>query len=198
MREHETRQKCAIQNGTVPLRFNTKARMVGGVFAAYVKELVMPGFKRFVSLTAAAAMLACAPMLPAVAGGHGFGHVHGWGLGRGLVGAVVGLATLPLVIASAAIAASVPDPGYASGAVDGPRGYAPAPGVYAAPAYAAPPYYAPPVYYPRAPVYYPAPRAYYAPRGYAAPRAYAGPASGRGYHGGYGSDRSGGYAYPHR
>ena len=158
----------------------------------------MPGFKRFVSLTAAAAMLACAPMLPAVAGGHGFGHVHGWGLGRGLVGAVVGLATLPLVIASAAIAASVPDPGYASGAVDGPRGYAPAPGVYAAPAYAAPPYYAPPVYYPRAPVYYPAPRAYYAPRGYAAPRAYAGPASGRGYYGGYGSYRSGGYAYPHR
>src|ERR1700722_13377935 len=193
MREHETRQKCAIQNGTVPLRFNTKARMVGGVFAAYVKELVMPGFKRFVSLTAAAAMLACAPMLPAVAGGHGFGHVHGWGLGRGLVGAVVGLATLPLVIASAAIAATVPDPGYASGAVDGPRGYAPAPQGYAAP----PPYYAPaPVYYPRAPVYYPAPRAYYAPRAYAAPRTYSAPAA-RGY-GGYGSYRSGGYAYPRR
>jgi hypothetical protein len=120
----------------------------------------MPGFKRFVGLTAATAMLACAPILPAVAGGHGFGHVHGWGLGRGLVGAVVGLATLPLVVASAAIAATVPDPGYASGAVDGPRGYA--------------------------------------PRGYAAPRAYSAPASGRGYYGGYGSYRSGGYAYPHR
>jgi hypothetical protein len=172
------------------LRFNNEARMVDGVFEAYVKELVMPGFKRFVSLTAATVLLVCAPILPAVAGGHGFGHVHGWGLGRGLVGAVVGLATLPLVIASAAIAASVPEPGYASGAVDGSRGYA------------APPYYAPPaVYYPRAPVYYPAPRAsyapraYYAPRGYAAPRAYSAPASGRG---GYGSYRSGGYAYPHR
>src|SRR3984957_881016 len=188
-----------ILNGTVPLRFNSEARMVDTVFEAYVKELVMPGFKRFASLTAAAAMLACAPIHPAVAGGHGFGHVHGWGLGRGLVGAVVGLATLPLVIASAAIAASVPDPGYASGAVDGPRGYAPAPGVYAAPAYAAPPYYAPPVYYyPRPPAYYPAPRAYYAPRGYAAPRAYSAPGSGRGYYGGYGSYRSGGYAYPHR
>jgi hypothetical protein len=187
-----------IQNGTVPLRFDDEARMVDGVFEAYVKELVMPGFKRFVSLAAVAAMLACAPMLPAVAGGHGFGHFHGWGLGRGLVGAVVGLATLPLVIASAAIAASVPDPGYASGAVDGPRGYAPAPGVYAAPAYAAPPYYAPPpAYYPRPPVYYPT-RTYYAPRGYAAPRAYSAPASGRSYYGGYGSYRSGGYAYPHR
>ncbi len=186
-----------ILNGTVPLRFNYEARMVAGVFKAYVKELVMPGFKRFVSLAAATALLSCAPILPAVAG-HGFGHVHGWGLGRGLVGAVVGLATLPLVIASAAIAATVPDPGYASGAVDGPRGYAPAPGVYAAPAYAAPPYYAPPpVYYPRPPVYYPAPRAYYAPRGYAAPRAYS-PGSGRGYYGGNGSYRSGGYAYPHR
>lgn len=193
-----------IHNVTVPLRFINEARMVEGVFKAYVKELVMPGFKRFVGLAAATAMLACAPVLPAVAGGHGFGHVHGWGLGRGLVGAVIGLATLPLVIASAAIAATVPDPGYASGAVDGPRGYAPAPGVYAAPAYAspayaAPPYYAPPpVYYPRAPAYYPAPRAYYAPRTYAAPRAYSAPASGRGYYGGYGSYRSGGYAYPHR
>jgi hypothetical protein len=183
-----------IQNGTVPLRFNNEARMFEGVFKAYVKELVMPGFKRFVSLTAAAAMLACAPILPAIAGGHGFGHGHGWGLGRGLVGAVVGLATLPLVIASAAIAASVPDPGYASGAVDGPRGYAPAPGVYAAP----PPYYAPPpAYYPRAPVYYPT-RTYYAPRAYAAARAYSTPASGRGYYGGHGSYRSGSYAYPHR
>jgi hypothetical protein len=168
------------------LRFNNEARMLEAVFKAYVKELVMPGFKRFVGLTAAAAMLACAPILPAVAGGHSFGHVHGWGLGRGLVGAVVGLATLPLVIASAAIAASVPDSGYASGAVEGPRGYAPAPGVYAAP---------PPVYYPRAPVYYPT---RYAPRAYASPRVYSAPASGRGYYGGHGSYRSGGYAYPHR
>src|ERR1700675_1276745 len=138
-------------NGTVPLRFNIKERMVLAIAkASYVKELAMPRIKQWVCLSAAAAVLVCAPVVPAVAGGHGFGHVHGWGLGRGLVGAVVGLATLPLVIASAAIAATVPDPGYASGAVDGPRGYAPAPGVYAAPAYAAPPYYAPPpAYYPR-------------------------------------------------
>ncbi|MHB8476990.1 MAG: hypothetical protein ACYDBZ_11980 [Steroidobacteraceae bacterium] len=119
------------------MRFISEARMVMDVFEAYVKELVMPGFKRFVRPTAAAALLACAPILPAVAGGHGFGHVHGWGLGRGLVGAVVGLATLPLVIASAAIAATVPGPGYAAGAFDGPRGYAPR--AYAAPrAYSAP------------------------------------------------------------
>jgi hypothetical protein len=153
----------------------------------------MRGFNRFVGLSAAAITLACAPIVPAVAGGHGFGHIHAWGLGRGLVGAVVGLATLPLVIASAAIAASVPDPGYATGGPDAPRAYAPAPGYYPAPQ----PYYAPQAaYYPRAPLYYAPPRTYYAPRAYAAPRAY--PAPGRSYYGGYGSYRPGGYAYPHR
>lgn len=147
----------------------------------------MPGFKRFVCLSAAFGLLACAPIVPAVAGGHGFGHVHGWGLGRGLIGAVVGLATLPLVIASAAIAASVPD---APNAAPQPY-YAPAAGYYP-PAGA---YYQPaPVYHPEPRAYY-APRPYYAPRAYNAPRAYATPAPGRGYYGGSGGYRVG---YPHR
>ena len=161
----------------------------------------MPGFKRFVCGSAATAVLACAPLVSAVAHGHGFGHEHGWGFGRGLVGAVVGLVTLPLVIASAAIEASLPEAPYPS---DEPRGYAPAPGYYPAPQT----YYAPPgAYYPRAPVYYAAPRAYYAPQGgYYAPRARYAPQgyaprgnfAPRAYSGGYGSYRSGGYAYPHR
>ena len=160
----------------------------------------MPGFKRFVCGSAATAVLACAPLVSAVAHGHGFGHEHGWGFGRGLVGAVVGLVTLPLVIASAVIEASLPEAPYPS---DEPRGYAPAPGYYAAPQT----YYAPPgAYYPRAPVYYAAPRAYYAPQGYYAPRAHYAPQgvapranfAPRAYNGGYGSYRSGGYAYPQR
>ena len=155
----------------------------------------MPGFKRPVFGSAAVAALACAFATPAAAGVHGF--LHPWGFGRGLVGAAVGLATLPLAIASAALSGSEPEapyqpPGYA-------RGYGPPPAYYAAPPayYAAPQaYYAPPrAYYPRAPVYYPAPHAYYAPRAYNAPRT--------AYYGGHGSYRSGGYhsggyAYPRR
>jgi hypothetical protein len=164
----------------------------------------MPGFKRTVFGSAAAAALACALATPAAAGVHGF--LHPWGFGRGLVGAAVGLATLPLAIASAALSASEPEaryqpPGYA-------RGYGPPPAYYAAPQpyYAAPqPYYAAPQryytapqayyapprpYFPRAPVYYPAPHAYYAPRAQLEPRT--------GYYGGHGSYHSGGYAYPHR
>jgi hypothetical protein len=174
-------------NATVPLRFNSKARTLPASRRVSTKELVMAGFKRFVCLSAAFAVLACAPIVPAVAGGHGFGHVHGWGLGRGLVGAVVGLATLPLVIASAAISASVPDaPQVAPQPYYAPAGayYAPAPVYQPAPRT----YYAPPAYY-AAPSYY-APRAYYAPRPYYAPRGYSAPAPGRGYYGGY--------AYPRR
>ena len=114
----------------------------------------MPGFKRAMITAAAAAAIACTSMAPAAAGPRGFGHLHPWGLGRGLVGAVVGLATLPLAIASAAIEASVPEaPAYAYPGYDaGARGYAPA-GYYAPPA---PAYYAAP--------YYAAPRMNYAPR----------------------------------
>jgi hypothetical protein len=142
----------------------------------------MTTIKQVIVSSAAIAAIAFLPFAPAMAGGHGFGYVHPWGLGRGIVGAAVALVTLPLVIASAVIssvpipepaAQPYPSPGYAGGAY----GYAPAP------------YPAPPAYYVPRPAYYPAPRAYYAPRPYYAP--YAG-YPGRGYY------RSGGSAYPHR
>jgi hypothetical protein len=145
----------------------------------------MRGFKHAVLGTAAAAVIACVPI--ATAGAHGFGHPHPWGLGRGLLGAAFGLATLPLAIASAALSANEPEapyqssPGYGS-----PRGYAPQ--TYYAPPQA---YYTPPrAFYPRAPVYSPAPRPYYAPRAYYSPRP--------GYYGGHASYRAGAYAYPRR
>jgi hypothetical protein len=147
----------------------------------------MHRFKHAVLGTVTAAAIACAPI--ATAGANGFGHVHPWGLGRGLLGAVFGLATLPLAIASAALSATEPEapPYQSSPAYDGRRGYAPPPAYYAAPQT----YYAPPrAYYPRAPVYSPAPRAYYAPRTYYAPRP--------GYYGGPTAYRAGGYAYPRR
>lgn len=107
----------------------------------------MPGLKRVLIAVSAAAAIACASVAPAEAGGHGYGHLHPWGFGRGLVGAVVGLATLPLVLVSAAIEASVPEaPAQAYAGYDGgARGNAP-------------------------PAYYSAPRSYYAPRAYYAPR----------------------------
>src|ERR1700722_3205906 len=124
----------------------------------------MQGFKHAV-LGTTAALIMCAPIASAEA--HGFGHVHPWGLGRGLVGAVVGLATLPIAIASAALSATEPEAPYpyqSSPGYDGPRSYAPPPAYYAAPqTYAPPPaYYAQPraYYYPRAPVYSPAMRPY--------------------------------------
>ena len=150
----------------------------------------MPGLKRVVIAGAAAAAIACSAIVPAEAGPRGFGHLRPWGLGRGLVGAVVGLATLPLAIASAAIEASVPEAPAQPNYVQPPQTYyaPPAPAYYsAAPAY----YAAPRAYYaPRGPVYYSAPRAAYAPRAYYAPRP--------GYYGGYGGYRAGGYAYARR
>ncbi len=134
--------------------------------------------------------MSAALVAPAQAGhgfghGHGYGHGHGWGLGHDLVGAVVGLATLPLAIASAAILGAEPlgpyEPSYG---YESPRIYAP-PAYYAAP----PAYYAPaPAHYARPPAYYPSARAYYAPR--YAPRG--------GYYGGH-SYGAGGYTnYPRR
>ena len=128
---------------------------------------------------AAAAAIALLPMAPAMAGGHGFRPLHPFGIGHGLLGAAVALATLPLVIASSVVAgvsesvAPYPSSGYAGPAY----GYAP-PVAYAPPR----PYYAPyPGYY--------APRVAYGPRGYYAPRQsyYS-----RGY------SNSGGNAYPRR
>jgi hypothetical protein len=117
--------------------------------------------------TFAAAMmvaLACAPTTSALADGH-FGG-HGWGLGRGVVGAAVALATLPLVIASEVLTGGQPAGAYGPG-----------------PGYAEPPpeYYAPPAYYPPA-AYYGGPQGYYRPAPY-----YARPRGGyyeqpRGYH----------------
>ena len=129
---------------------------------------------------AAATALALLPLAPAMAGGHGFRPLHPFGFGRGIVGAAVALATLPLVIASSVVAgvgestASYPTPGYAGPAY----GYAP-PVAYAAPR----PYYAP------YPGYYAGPRGAYGQRGYypARPGNY-----GRGYY------RSGGNSYPRR
>lgn len=159
----------------------------------------MTGIKQSIFAAAAAALIACAPVGSAAAGGHGFGRAHPWGIGRGLVGAVVALATLPVAIVSAVVsageqAALSPPPAYGDGGYASPASY-PAPPVYYAPppAYPAPPvYYAPrPAYYPQATYYYPAPRANVA-RPYYAPR----PAYRAGY--GYYGYRSGGYAYPRR
>lgn len=165
---------------TVPLRFINEQVIVKTWVWAADKEQAVTKFKQVIVSGAAIAAIAILPFAPAMAGGHGYGYVHPWGLGRGLFGAAVALATLPLAIASAVVssvaaaavpaAAPYPAPGYAGG-------YAPAP------------YPVPPAYYAPRPAYYPAPRAYYAPRPYYAP--YAGYA-GRGYY------RPGGSAYPHR
>ena len=122
----------------------------------------MPGVKQLILGSAAAAALMCACVEPAAAGGHGYGHPPGRGLGRGLADAVVALATLPIAIASAAISAAAPPVAYQAPAyAGGPYGYAPPQAYYAPPPVA---YAPPPVYYAPAPVYYPAPRVYYAPR----------------------------------
>lgn len=129
---------------------------------------------------AAAAAIAVMPMAPAMAGGHGFRGLHPFGIGHGLLGAAVALATLPLLVASNVVAgvsesaAPYPSSGYAGSAY----GYAP-PVAYAAPR----PYYAP------YPGYYAAPRVAYGPRPY------------YGAHPGYdrrGYYRSGGNTYPRR
>jgi hypothetical protein len=118
-----------------------------------------------------------------------------WLLGRHAIGAVVGLATLPLAIASAA--AGQPEGPYPAAPVySGGPGYGGAPGYYPP----APVYYAPrSAYYPgtagyyRPPGYSARPRFYEAPRGYAAPRAR--------YTSGYGAhvpSRSGSFSYRRR
>jgi hypothetical protein len=146
----------------------------------------MPGLKHAVFGMVAAAAVTCAPL--ATADAHGFGH-HPWGLGRGLFGAVLGLATLPIAIASAALSATElgAPPYQSSPGYGGPPSYAPPPAYYAPP----PAYYVPPrAYYPRPPVYAPAARPYYAPRGYYAPPP--------GYYGGRASYGPGGHGYPRR
>ena len=129
---------------------------------------------------AATAVLAVAPFAPAAAEPHGFG-IHPWCLGRGVVGAVAAIVTLPLAIAAAALSIEPPEP------YGPPAGYYPQQGYYPQPSY-----YARPAAYYRAPAYYGAPRAYYSPvDGYGrapgyAPRAYYDQRAG--YHGGYGGN----------
>ena len=131
---------------------------------------------------AAVSAIALLPMAPAMAGGHGFRPLNPFGLGRGVVGAAVALATLPLAIASAVVSgaqSAAPYPAY-GGAANGyaPQGYAPQVS-YAGPR----PYYA------AYPGYYGAPRGNYGPRPYYASR----PANyGHGYY------RAGGNSYPRR
>jgi hypothetical protein len=142
----------------------------------------MPGFKQK-ALAATATALLCMPATQAVAAGPLL--FAPWVLGGQVLGAVARLATLPLVIASAAL--SVPPPG-----VD----YSPAGN------------YAPPTYYPRTPAYYGAPQAYYAPslsyayptpRFYGQPRGYYAPVPRySGYYGAQASYRSRGYSYRRR
>jgi hypothetical protein len=133
---------------------------------------------------AAASAIALLPMAPAMAGGHGFRPLHSFGLGRGVVGAAVALATLPLVIASAVVSgaesvAPYPAAGYGGGGYGGAAyGYAPQVS-YAGPR----PYYAP------YPGYYAAPRGYYGQRPYYAAHP--------GYYG-HGYYRGGGNSYPRR
>ncbi len=138
---------------------------------------------------AATAAIVLMPIAPAMAGGHGFRPLHPFGIGHGLLGAAVALATLPLVIASNVVAgvsdavAPYPSSGYAT------------PG-YATPRYAPPAYgYAPPVVYAPRSYYAPYPGFYAAPRAAYAPRAYYG---GRPGYYGHGYYRSRGNSYPRR
>ena len=119
----------------------------------------MVQIKHAIVAAVATAAIAFLPVTPAAAYGHGFGVAHGFGFGPGLAGAVFGLATLPLLVASEVIGAGVQASQQAGPAYGAPYGYAPPP-VYYAPR---------PAYYPRAYGYAPAPRGYYAPRSYYAP-----------------------------
>jgi len=133
----------------------------------------MRGLKQTVFAAAASAGLVCLPITPAAAGPLLFAP---WALGH-VVGVAARLATLPLVLASAAASAGQPQapypptPGYYGGP---PPGYYPPPNYYAGP----------PGYYTRPPGYYPAPQAYYRPalayarpmpQFYAQPRGYYAP-----------------------
>ena len=101
----------------------------------------MVKIKQAIFGVAAAAAIALLPMASAMADGHGFRPLHPFGFGRGIVGAAVALATLPLVIASSVVSSVgesvAPYPGYFQGprvaphGAYGPRGYyAPRPDYY--------------------------------------------------------------------
>jgi len=155
----------------------------------------MVGLKTRVFTAAAVVALALAPLAPAAAAG-----VVPWLVGRHVVGAVLGLATLPFAVASAALSADQPS-----------ASYPPTPdyGGSSSGYYAPPNYYArPPMYYAPAPAYYAGPQAYYRPgvsyarpltRSYGAPRGYYAPRTR--YTASYGAHvpyRSGSFAYRRR
>ena len=123
--------------------------------------------------------LACIPIAPAAA--HGPGLWLPWGVGRGVLGAVAAVATLPLAIAAAALSIEPPRYGYEGP----PAGYYPAPNYDAR----TPTYYAT-APYDASPRHYYAPAAYYCrpTSGYDAPRAY--PTGRDGYHSSYGGNAS--------
>jgi hypothetical protein len=151
--------------------------------------------KKTVFAASAVAALALAPVTPAAAAG-----LVPWIVGRHVVEAVLGLATLPFAVASAALSADQPAAPYAPT----PDYGGPSPGYYAPPNYYARPsvYYAPaPAYYAGRQTYYrpgvsyarPLPRFYEAPRGYYAPRSRYSAS-----YGGHVPYRSGGFAYRRR
>jgi hypothetical protein len=136
----------------------------------------MPGLKQTIFAAAATAALLCLPVTPAVAASPLL--FAPWVLGH-IIRAGVGLATLPLIAASALQPLAPGYDGGRPGYYAPPNYYARPPGYYAQPSG----YYArPPGYYAQPPGYYRAPPAYYRP-----PRAYARPmpqfyAQARGYH----------------
>jgi hypothetical protein len=151
----------------------------------------MLGLKKQVIAAASVAALAFAPITPAAAAGL----FLPWLLGRHLVAAAVGLATLPLAVASSASQPAAPYPPA--------PGYGGAPGYYPRPTY----YGAPAPYYARPSAYYAGPQGYYRPavsyahsapryepaRGYYPPRSrYTGP------YGAHVSYQSGRFAYRRR
>jgi hypothetical protein len=155
-------------------------------------------YPRAISAALSVMLLSLAPLAPAMAAGpahwggaHAFGH---FGLGAVFAHTFFGLATLPLAIIGAAVAAQAQDD----------RGYAPEENYGPAAGYAPPNYYPAPNYY-QGPNYYQAPRAYYAapPAAYYAPRPvyyppgpgyYAPPVSYYGRPAGYYGARPGYYA----
>jgi hypothetical protein len=149
-----------------------------------IQERTMVGIKQAIVAAVAAAAIAVIPVTPAAAYGHGVGPVHGFGFGHGLAGAVFGLATLPLLLASEVISATAQASQQLAPAYGAPYGYA-TPNYGQSVSYGvAPYYYAPrPAYYPRAYGYSHARRSYYAPHSnYASAPAY----------------RQRGSGYPHR
>src|SRR5271168_3551287 len=102
---------------TVPLRFISERAIVNSwPKVSTDKERAMTKLKQVIVSSAAVAAIVFLPLAPAIAGGHGYSYVHPWGVGRGIVGAAVALATLPLAIASAVVSSVQPAAQYPASA----------------------------------------------------------------------------------